>query len=71
MVGVQDKIYSCATPFQSRRAPVRVLLSGRWPVPLVGSRLESRNAALGGSLGAAMTTSTIERRCAGARSVFV
>jgi len=37
------------------------------------SRLESRSAALGGSLGAATTTSTIKRRClcAVARSVFV
>ena len=48
-----------------------VILSGRWPVPLVGSRLESRSAAPGGSLGSATTTSTIERRCAVARSVFV
>ena len=40
------------------------------PVPLVGSRLESRSAALGGSLGAATTTSTIKRRC-DARSVFM
>jgi len=37
----------------------------------VGSRLESRSAALGGILGAATTTSTIKRRCAVARSVFV
>jgi len=43
-----SSIHSCATPFQSRRAPVRVVLSGRWPVPLVGSRLESRSAALAG-----------------------
>jgi len=35
--------------------PVRVVLSERWPVPPVGSRLESRSAALGGSLGAATT----------------
>jgi len=37
----------------------------------VGSRLESKIAALGGSLGAATTTSTIKRRCAAACSVFV
>jgi len=52
---------------------VRVVLSGRWPVPLVCSRLESRSAELRGSLGAATTTSTIKRRClcAVARSVFM
>jgi len=65
------RIYSCATPLQSRRAPVRVVLSGRWPDHLVGSRLKSKSAALGGSLGAATTTSTIKRHCAVARSVFV
>jgi len=64
-----SRIHSCATPFQSRRAPVRVVLSGRWPVPLVGSSLESRSAALGGFL--ATTTSTIKRRCAVSHSVFV
>jgi len=64
-----SRIHSCATPFQSRRAPVRVVLSGRWPVPLVGSRLESRSAALGGF--SATTTSTIKHRCAVSRSVFV
>jgi len=34
-------------------------------------RSESRSAALGGSLRAATTTSTIKRPCAVARSVFV
>jgi len=61
--------HSLHTPFQSRRAPVRVVLSGRSPVPPVGSRLESRSAALGGF--SATTTSTIKRRCAVSRSVFV
>jgi len=65
------RIHSCATPLQSQRAPVRVVLSGRWPVPLVGSRLEIRSTALGGSLGAATTTSTNKRRYAVARSGFV
>jgi len=64
-----SRIHSCATPFESRRAPARFVLSGRWPVPLVGSRLESRSAALGGF--SATTTSTIKRRCAVSRSVFV
>jgi len=43
--------------------------TGRWPVPLVGSRLESRSAALRGF--SATTTTTIKRRCAVSRSVFV
>ena len=47
------------------------VLPGRWPVPLVGSRLESRSAALGGSFRVATMTSTIKRRCAVARSVLV
>jgi len=38
---------------------------------LVGSRLERRSAALGRSLVVATTTSTIKRRCAIARSVFL
>ena len=42
---------------------------GVWPVPLMSSRLISRGAALGGF--SATTTSTIKRRCAVSRSVFV